>query len=315
MKNLLYLLLVAVMLLPSCADEELGPTLTFDIAGKGAYVKLLNESARLLDLANLSTASYDYTVEFVDIDMGRTVSQFDIDVRFADNNPANGDNTAGVQTLKTITSFNTSPRGFAGADVSVTLTELLSLFGLSADQLRANDQFVFETKITTQDGAVFGAANSTAAVNGAAFGGHFAFTLTATCPLPESLFVGNYALTYEDPGNQAFGVEPLGAPGTVSLGIVGPTVRSFDFTYLEAGGFGQPPSAYPLVFICDQVQTGDIDTGLGCGAGSIGITASGTVFPQDITDDSVIRVGGTEWIPDGGCGVGAADLIIVLTKQ
>ena len=56
----------------SCADDDLSPILTFDKAGKGAYAKLLNESAQELDLANLSAAQYSYCVEFVDIDAGNT---------------------------------------------------------------------------------------------------------------------------------------------------------------------------------------------------------------------------------------------------
>ena len=79
-----------LLMISSCADDSLSPIITFDKAIKGAYVRLLSESDRLLDLANLSTASYTYTVEFVDEAQGSLVSEYEISATFIDNNPDNG---------------------------------------------------------------------------------------------------------------------------------------------------------------------------------------------------------------------------------
>ena len=303
-------------LVTSCADEEKQPIITFDQATKGAYVRLVNDTPRLLDLANLGTASYTYDVEFVDIEQGDLVSVYEIFVSFVDNNADNGDSSQGNTLLRSISAseFGSSDRGFKNTSQTVTLSELLTLFGLSADDIKANDQFVFDGNIILEDGASYGAENSSAAVNGSAFAGHFDYTLKATCVLPDNLFVGDYIMTYEDQGNQAFGLAPLGDDGkTVTVTATGPTTRSFDFIYLEAGGFGQPASGWNMEWICDQVIAAVPDAGLGCG-GTITFGNSPTVFPADITDDSVIRVGALEWDDDGGCDVPAQDVIIVLTK-
>ena len=311
--------LASIVMLFSCADDDLSPILTFDKAGKGAYAKLLNESAQELDLANLSAAQYSYCVEFVDIDAGNTVSQYDINVTYEDNNPGNGDNSAGPINLRSIGSgeFNSTDRIFRGSCVEITLTELLSAFGLSSDDLVANDQFRFNTTVTTNEGATFGSANSDSDVNGSAFGGHFDYTLKATCPLNETIFTGDYTMTYLDLGNQAFGVEPYGADGrTVTLRTNPPstTQRAFAITYLEAGGFGQGTSDYIIDFVCTDVVTVIMDGGLGCGGGNI-MVAAGETIPIDITNDAEITISGTEWRPDGGCGVPEQEVRIQLTKQ
>lgn len=311
--------LASIVMLFSCADDELSPILTFDKAGKGAYAKLLNESAPELDLANLGAAKYSYCVEFVDIDAGNTVSQYDINVTYVDNNPSNGDKGAGPINLRSISSgeFNSTDRNFKGSCIDITLSELLTAFGLTADDLIANDQFRFNTTVTTNEGNTYGGSNSDSDVNGSAFGGHFDYTLKATCPLNETIFTGNYTMNYIDLGNQAFGVEPYGPDGkTVTLRTNPPstTQRAFDITYLEAGGFGQAPSAYIIDFICDAVITVTMDGGLGCGGGNITV-ATGDAYPADITDDSKITLSGIEWKPDGGCGVPEQEVIIELIKQ
>ena len=155
----------------------MAPIFTFEDSGKGAYVKLLSESPRELDLANLGSASYTYDVEFVDFDNGNLVNQYDLTVEFLDNNPDNGDDSAGPLDFKSFSSgeFTTTAAGFKGFSTTITLNELLTLFNISADKLIANDRFRVRGTITLNDGRQFAFANSSAAVNGDAFQGHFPF--------------------------------------------------------------------------------------------------------------------------------------------
>lgn len=314
MNNNLLMLCTAVLLLimSSCADDELGPVLTFDTAGKGAYVKLLSETPRELDLMDLGSSSYNYEVEFVDIDQGNGIQQYDLAVNFVDNNPINGNHSSDVEKAfksYSASEFNTSDRGFKSLSVSVPLSELLSLFGLSGDDLLANDQFRFIGTITTVDGDVFGFANSSSAVNGSAFQGHFNYTLKATCPLPDNIFVGDYTLTYQ---------EVTGAwdeslvEGTVSLTTVpnSSTQRQFDAVFLDIfGGFGV---TVKMDFVCTEVVFVTLDTGVGCG-GSI-ILKPGPAQPVDINDGSADIV--LHYVEDtGGCGAGAPTRIMTLTKN
>ncbi len=309
-------LVVSMLFLFSCADENLSPILTFDIAEKGAYAKLLEETPRELDLANLSTASYDYCVEFVDLEAGSTVSEYNIAVIYEDNNPGNGDNSAGPNQFMSIpaSAFNSTDRNFAGACLSVTLSELLGLFNLSSDDLLANDQFSFVTTVTTTSGASFGAANSSSAVNGSAFGGHFDFTLKATCPLPDDVFVGNYTLTYDGDATGGFGT-PFEEGQTVEITTNKPsnTQRSIPLSYLpQFGGFDL---TLGFDIVCDFITAEFVDSGVGCGGGGITI-AAGAVSPiSSLTDDSQVILNVIEYDSDGGCGVEPSPKTIVFTKN
>ncbi len=308
-------LVVSMLFLFSCADDDLSPILTFDKAEKGAYAKLINETARELDLANLSTASYDYCVEFVDLEAGSTVSEYNIAVIYEDNNPGNGDNSAGPNQFMSIpaSAFTSTDRNFAGACLSVTLSELLSAFNLSADDLLANDQFRFVTTVTTTTGASFGAANSSSAVNGSAFGGHFDFTLKATCPIPDEVFAGAYTLSYEGDATGGFGT-PFEEGITVNVSANKPsnTRRSAPMSYLpQFGGFDL---TLGFDVVCDFITFEFVDSGVGCGGGGITM-APGAVTPiSSLSDDAVVTLNIIEYQADGGCGVGPQEKTIVLTK-
>lgn len=313
MKKIIPIICAAVgVLLFSCADDSLSPIITFDKAGKGAYVKLISETPRELDLMNLGAASYSYDVEFVDIEQGNLVSQYDLKVSFVDNNPVNGDKTSGPTDLRNISSgeFTTTERGFKGASISISLSELLSLFGLTADDLLANDQFRFQGFVILTDGQVFGASNSSAAVNGSAFQGHFNYTLKATCPLRDDQFVGDYTLTYQEVSGAW---DESIVPGTVTLTTVAgsSTQRQFDCVYLQLfGGFA---TTVVIDFVCTEVIMVTTDPGVGCGSPGI-ILKQGDANPIDINDADADIV--LHYIEDtGACGAGTPPRIMTLTKN
>ena len=309
-------LMAGLVFLCSCADENLSPILTFDKAEKGAYARLLNETARELDLANLSAAQYDYCVEFVDLEAGSTVSAYNINVTYIDNNPGNGDGSSGPTLLKTVDSgsFNSTERNFAGSCNTVTLSELLSLFGLSPDDLLANDQFMFTTTVNTASGASFGAANSSSAVNGSAFQGHFDFILKATCPLPDDVFSGSYALSYVGDAEAGFGVPFPEGNVTVEANKPSNTRRKFSALWAPGiGGFDVGAIGFDIV--CDFIVFEFLDTGLACGGGSITLAPGASSPISSLTDDGEILINIIEYEDDGGCGIDPSPKTIRLVKN
>ena len=312
MKNLFYILIIGMMV-ASCADPDLGPILTFDKAGKGVYPKLVNESPQLLDLANLGTAAYDYCVEFVDETDGSSAALYEIEAQFNDNNPANGDRSAESRVIQSFTAdqFNNAASGNRGACVSITLADLLSAFGLTADDLLANDNFTIRTFVTNTEGVRFGNNNSDSDVAGSAFGGHFNMALTATCPMSDDLFIGDYDLKYDLLDGNGFG-ESL-RETTVTLSAVDPVKRAFPAIILDVfGGFNMTVT---LDFVCDFVRVAASDSGVGCGAPNITLVnrSAGIDYtePIDITNDAVIVVSYVE--AGGGCGYDAVRTM-TLTK-
>ncbi|MEZ4994236.1 MAG: hypothetical protein R2824_27685 [Saprospiraceae bacterium] len=91
-----------VLFASSCADPDLGPIVTFDTAGKGAYVRLVEDNGnQLINLLDLAASGYQYSVEFVDLERGdwpRNCLMRDS----SDRNPDNGDNSTGKIELRTL---------------------------------------------------------------------------------------------------------------------------------------------------------------------------------------------------------------------
>lgn len=222
-----------VLFATSCADPDLGPIVTFDTAGKGAYVRLVEDNGnQLVNLLDLSTSNYIYTAEFVDLEQGDLVSEYRLDVTYDDRNPDNGDNTTGKVQLRTFSAseFIESARGFKGVnDVSITPDDLFRATGIDPATVLAGDRFVVDGTLTLQDGSTFTYDNSAAAVNGSAFAGHFRFTLAAGCP---SSLEGTYDYTGE------FWCGGSGS-GTVTIEALGG--GSYTFDDFSLGGY---PNCY-----------------------------------------------------------------------
>lgn len=170
----------------SCADPELGPVVTFDTAGKGAYVRLLEESGdKLINLLDIPSSSYTYSVEFVDLEKGKLVSEYRLDLTYIDNNKDNGDKSTGPLELRSWSSseFTDSPTGFKSVTgITIVPDDVFRAAGVTAADVKAGDQFRVDGVLTLQDGSTYSYTNSTSAVTGSAFKGHFRFTLSAGCP-------------------------------------------------------------------------------------------------------------------------------------
>ncbi len=318
-KIFIFSFLAGLLLFSSCKDEDLNPIVTFDILGKGAYVRLVSETAREFDLQNLNGAQYEYTVEFVDLEKGALVQTYEINVTYVDNNPDNGDKSGGPSLLRSISSseFTTNEKGFKQVTVTITLAELATLFGTAPEDIKANDQFIFDGVLTLNDGSKFSFDNSTAAVRGSAFQSHFRFTIKATCPLNDDQFTGTYLVTYEVEPSGAFGPAFGAEPGTVEVTTVSgsSTKRAFELVYLKDLGIGNGPSTITVDFVCDfVVLAGDVDGQLSCGGDAITI-GPGDPVPVDLNDDSSFVVNMVEFKNDGGCGVPTAPFALRLTKQ
>jgi len=317
---------LSVAFITSCADEELGPVLTFEKATVGSYIRLVQLNTGEFDLDNASTSALDYEVDFVDKENGTLVDEYVLDVQFFDNTPGNGDNSQAKTTFKVYpkSDFSDSVNGNKGIRVSVPLTEVMSSLGLSMDDVSAGDNFGFFGSVKTSDGGTYASTNSTGTVRGSAFGGYFDFNGKLTCPQPNDVFVGSYTISYE--GDFGLGYGPPYADGLVIDVRAVPgssTLREFDAVVLPGiGGFGPYTTRFDLV--CTQSIFELMDTnGLGCGGGGIMFGPVLDEFkiakgaPLDLTDDSVIKLIFNEAFASGGCPSQSTptETTMVLTKN
>ena len=194
-KNLFTVLAVLLIFLSACRDENLAPIATFDSAEKGAYVRVISQTNNNVNLFDITNSGIEYTVEFVDLEQGNLVSEYNLQVTYEDNNPENGDNTKGPTEFRSwsASDFTTNKTGFKGLEnVQITAQQAFDALGIGVNDVLSGDKFKFTGSVTTTGGANFNQTNSSASVNGNSFRGFFNFTLAAFCP---SNLEGEYAYT------------------------------------------------------------------------------------------------------------------------
>ncbi|MCO6370487.1 hypothetical protein [Roseivirga pacifica] len=258
-KNILIVMLGLIVGVFGCADPDLAPILTFDDAKKAGYVKLIEESDKLvnvLDEQSARASTYTYSVEFVDQQNGQRVEEYYVNLVYE---PVSGsDQTVDKLISFTQADFVDGPNGLrAKENISVTGDQIMNALGLSFADLSPGDNFVFKGYLTFEgDGAVYGADNASAAVNGSAFAGHFDFTLPAACP---SDLTGSY-----DYDGSLFWCNAGSGSGQVDIVAQGGGVYHFsDWSFgAYTSCYGGIDNSTSLTFtdVCTEVSfTGTVD--------------------------------------------------------
>ena len=255
LKNKFLLFFGAILILAtSCKDENLAPIATFDAAEKGAYPALIEEGVRDINLFDIAGSSYTYTIEFIDLEQGALVSEYALQLSYEDGDASDGDNSAGPIEFKSwpSSSFETNANGFKGiSNITITASEAMAAFGLT--DLGPGDIFRFVGRVTTTSGQSFMASNSSAAVNGAAFRGHFNFNLTAICP---SDLAGTYTAISTGiwcGADDGYTTEvTLTADGKTAYDVDDFSFGAYDPCY--GAGAGRPLGNLRLVDVCNKIS-------------------------------------------------------------
>jgi hypothetical protein len=318
-KSSIIFMAVSLLFLFSCKDEDLGPIIQFETLGKGAYPRGLGVTNDVYDLRNLGSSAWTYSVEFVDIEKGKLVSEYSVYVSFSDKNASNGDQTKAEKLFKTYGTgdFGSSPTGFVSINVSIPANDVISSLGLNAADIKAKDEFKFRTELKQQSGSVHSSGNSTSSVNSSAFKAYFDASILNTCPLGDAEFTGNYAITYDAAPTGTLGPIFGADPGVVALAAVaerGSTKRSFKIKYLP-GTAKEKEVTVVLDFLCDRIEVPDIKASNGCISGEVFVIGQGAITNFDINDKSSFKVNLVEFKKDAGCGYAQAPVSLTFTKQ
>jgi hypothetical protein len=328
LKKLSFLLAACLIFATGCVDEDAGPVINFDGGlALGAFPRLQQLDFAEFDLADLTGSVYQHTVDFVDGNASADVSEYIISVSFDDNSPDNGDLSTDFAEFDRINVQNITDVDADSGNKSFTLTipfsAVAAFVGAGAEgDVVSGDRFQFRTELVKTDGRIFNSVNSTPAVTNA-FSGIWNWNVNATCPLADDAFVGDYAITYGYVYDEflLFGapVQALGNPPldlTVTLGTVSgsTTRRGFDIGTTVNPGYGFGAAPMTLEFACDVVTSSNIDSGAGCGGGSIA-AAQMNVATFDLTDDATWTIEYADFgANDGGCGAAQVDYSLIFTK-
>ena len=324
LKQFSFLLVICVLLFTGCEDEDSSPIIVFDELEIGAFPRLQELRTAEFDLANLNSSVYEHVVDFVDGNGGQNVAQYNVYVSFDDNNEGNGtiDGESMLYRSVTPSEFTLNDEtGNLGFTLTIPFSDVAQFVGAGNDgDVVSGDRFQFTTEIVTEDGTVFSSANSTPAVTNA-FRGIWNFNVNATCPLEDDAFAGDYNVTYGEVYDEfpLFGapVTPFGTDwdATVTLSTVAgsSTRRSVNFGPYLVPGYNFASGDVTLEFACDVVTSSNIDSGAGCGDGSIQASQTG-VASFDLDDDGTWTIEYLDFTPNGGCGTASMPFSIVFTK-
>lgn len=199
--------LLAVTLF-SCSEGDNPIDTVLDNVTSGAALRTVT-----LDNPGFTTgdasAKIQMTLEIQDQQNGQGTDKIDVYVTFLDKTPGNGSNPKSEVLLKSIpsTAFVAGKRELANADLTITIADFKTKFGLTDAQYDGGDQFVVRLAQVLKDGRVFTRANSNSnVVGGAYFNSPFQYTVDVKCPFPDaSLFNGNYKIAVDEWADYATG--------------------------------------------------------------------------------------------------------------
>ena len=311
MKKLSFYILGLIMIASCSADPELAPIISIDNAQIGAFPRTLNLISGEYDLMNLAGSAYIHDIDFRSETDGANVASYRVFVTFVDNDPSNGDDSSDEILVQNFTQADfVDGEENRALQLNLPFTEMAALTGVPIDNVSPGDRFEFRTELELDDARVFTGANTESTIFGPAFRAFFDFNVNATCPLPDDLFVGSYAVSHlQGPGNP-WGTGVRESDVTLALVPGSTTVRDIqNVTVIDA--FGGFPLAAQVEFVCTTATWLDANPGVGCGAAGI-FYLSGGPSDQDIADDSSITLVINE--EGGDCGYSNTD-IILLTRN
>ncbi len=229
---------VILWLAGGCEDPSKGPLVTFESAGKGAYIRRLESSGatffNLLTETDFNNSVFTYSVEFIDGAGGTRVQEYKLTVEYVDNNPGNGDNSFGPANYLVVPSsqFVDGPNGNkAVLNIELSAPDVAAFVGTTYTDIKAGDQFIFRGEVKVSETLSFNSGNSSSTVEGTAFQGFFDFSFNASCP-------SNLAGTYNYVASN-YWCDGEGGTGTVNIISLGGGKYTF-----SDWSFGAYPHCY-----------------------------------------------------------------------
>ncbi|GEM_PF-709598 len=344
MKKLKYLLLAVpfAITLNSCDSDEQVDQL-IDTVERGAILRTVSLVSNELPIG-IPTAEFSVILEEQDQENGALLESVDVFLTFTDGSSDTGDSSNGIVdqevSVGTITAeeFENGPNGLPRTQLTIPLSQMLSLVNLTDENIFGGDAFITRLVLNLTDGRSFtNDLGDNIDVNGnissgSFFQSPFRYTTPVVCPVDEGTFVGEYFVEQLTPsifGYDTFDPDGGGviltlvegtevddaviAAGTVDEPELGSTQRAFDADYLASAGFDNT-STWVIDFICGETFFNSGDSGLQCTNGIEFAVAQGDAGLYDFQDDSSFVFIFQDDATDD-CGQGAPDVALNFSRQ
>jgi len=205
-KSLSALLLATALF--SCTEGDNPIYTVLNDISAGAAIRTVKIGSSYIETGDAS-GKFQVNLEIQDLKNGQDTDRIDVYVTFLDKTADNGSNSKPEVLLKSIkeSSFIAGARELPYADLTITINDFKTKFGLTNSQYDCGDQFVVRLAQVMKDGRIFTRANASASViGGAYFSSPYQYTINVRYPFPDaSLFNGNYKVTEDSKGDYTKG--------------------------------------------------------------------------------------------------------------
>lgn len=269
----------------SCSTEEKTVDDVIETTPRGAILRTISIPSPTFNFTD-ATSKWEVVVEEQDVEKGGLLDEVEVYVQLLS---PNGNSSEALAKTVTASEFSTGPFGLPRANISLVLSDVLTLLGLEEGEFLSSDQFNIRLnlKLTTGQSFTQGDTNPNIA-GGQFFSSPFFYRAQFFCPIDEApdLFTGTYTVVTDiwadyAPGAQipvVLGEDPytfrilstnnpfIGNPDTSYIEV---TINPIDGTVIAAsnepfdygGGFLIPVTGDGRVGAC----TGDITLSLDFG--------------------------------------------------
>ena len=318
MKNIfkyISLLTMSLVLFQSCEEGDKTVDFVLEEVTRGATLRtmnLINGSVNIFDLEN---SVFEVELEYRDNEGGVLFESYDVYASFIDNTDDGVDNSKPEVFLKNVPSSElpiNNEFGFPRGVLQLPATQTFAALGLDQDQLNGGDVVAYRLVLKLTDGREFSTNASGRVTGGSFFSSPFLYNASLVCLFDEpDFFSGTYLLEQVE-GATGFGA--LFGTQTVEVAADGIN-RTCQIAYFPGFDIAM---AFEMELICGKITVKPNENTLSCdGATGFG-WVSGTPsadFDVNFVDDDVIEVNVEDANPDGGCGIGSAQIVLRFTKQ
>ncbi len=324
-----YIILIGLVMLLSCNNDEKAIDLVFDGAETGAILRTASISNLTFD-TTFADRPIEFRLEYqdnTDSAEGTLLNTVDIFISFVDNTLENENNSKPSTLFKTLSvnDFFEGDNGLPVTDISITTDELLAFFDLMMSQINCTDKFVIDLQLNLTDGRTFMHSNSIGPIIsfGGAINSPFTYDVIVVEGIDDTLFTGEYTYTSIEDG---FDGPTIISPDIIEISTQRSNVRRFEIFRDEQqtpGGI-LVRAEVEFTIACDQaILTRYIRSAIICGFGVEGDIhvllgpsnqLNGTVV---INDDSVFDLSFLEAFEgnDGFCDWPLNESKIRFSKQ
>ncbi len=237
MKNFIkYLSIALIMFLASCSTEEKTVDDVIDNVGRGSILRTLAVPSPTFDF-NDTSSQWTVTLEEQDSEDGVLFSEVEVYVQLLSTN-----GNSEEMLVKTIpaSEFSDGPFGLPRADVSLTLSSVLSTLGLQSGDFASEDQFNIRLNLKLTNGQTFTNTDVNPNISGGQFfQSPFNYRAQFFCALTDaSIFNGDYTVVADAWADYAPGdIIPVALgddPYTFRiLSTKNPFINNTDTSYIE----------------------------------------------------------------------------------